>query len=65
MVLVVGIGDAMFLVVLATSLAFGGVTFAMTVVDARAQILLVELEAKVILVDLLFIVAVGSRQLMT
>ena len=57
-VLVVGVGDAVFLVVLATSLALGGVALAVTVVDAWAQVLLVELEAEVVLVDL-SIVAVG------
>ena len=56
-VLVVGVRDAMFLVVPATSLALGGVAFTMMVVDAWAQILLVELEAKVVLVDLLFVIA--------
>jgi len=63
-VLVVGVGDAVFLIVPATSLALGGVAFAMTIVDAWAQILLVELEAEVILVDLLSIVA-GSCRVMT
>ena len=63
-VLVVGVGDVVFLVVLATLLTIGGITFTMTVVDAWAQILLVELEAKVVLIDL-FIVAVGSCQLVT
>ena len=58
-VLVVGVGDAMFLVVLATSLAFGGVALAVTVVDALTQVLLVELETEVVLVDL-SVVAVGS-----
>ena len=56
-VLVVGVRDAIFLVVPVTSLALGGVTFVMMVVDAWAQILMVELEAKVVLVDLLFVVA--------
>ena len=60
----VGVRDTVFLVVPATSLALGGVAFAMTVVDAWAQILLVELEAKVVLVDLLFVVA-GSSRVMT
>jgi len=63
-VLVVGVGDAVFLIVPVTSLALGGVAFAMTIVDAWAQILLVELEAEVILVDLLSIV-VGSCRVMT
>ena len=58
-VLVVVVGDTMFLVIPVTSLAVGGVAFMMTVVDAWAQVLLVELEAEVVLVDLLFIV-VGS-----
>ena len=48
----------MFLVILATSLALGCVALAVTVVDALTQILLVELVAKVALVDL-SIVAVG------
>jgi len=63
-VLVVGVGDAVFLIVPGTSLALGGITFAMTIVDAWAQILLVELEAEVILVDLLSIIA-GSCRVMT
>jgi hypothetical protein len=58
-VLVVDVGVAVFLVVLATSLALGSVALAMTVVDALTQVLLVELEAKVALVDL-SIVAMGS-----
>jgi hypothetical protein len=58
-VLVVGIGDTMFLVVLAMSLALGGVALAVMVVDALTQILLVELETEVILVDL-SVVTVGS-----
>ena len=65
MVLVVGIGVAVFLVVLAMSLALGGVALALTVVDVRMQILSVELEAEVILVDLLFVVAVGSCRVVT
>ena len=64
-VLVVGVGDAVFLVVLVTSLALGGVALAVTVVDARTQVLLVELEAEVVLVDLLFIVAMGSCRVVT
>ena len=36
-----------------------------TVVDAWAQILLVELEVEVVLVDLLFVVAVGLCRMMT
>ena len=63
-VLVVSVGDAVFLAVPATSLALGGVAFAMMVVGALAQILLVELEAKVVLVHLLSIVA-GSCRVMT
>ena len=64
-VLVVGVGGAMFFVVLATSLALGGVALAVTVVDARTQILSVELEVEVILVDLLFVVAVVSCRVVT
>ena len=64
-VLVVGVGDAMFLVVLATSLMFGSVALAVMIVDARTQILSVELEVEVVLVDLLFIVAVGSCLVVT
>jgi len=63
-VLVVSVGDAVFLIVPVTSLALSGVAFMMTIVDAWAQILLVELEAEVILVDLLSIVA-GSCRVMT
>ena len=55
-VLVVGVGDTVFLIIPATSLALGSVTLTMTVVDAWAQILLV---------DLLFIIAVGSCRVMT
>ena len=50
------VGDAVFLIVLATSLVLGSVALAVMVVDARTQVLSVELEAEVIL----FIVAVGS-----
>jgi hypothetical protein len=57
-VLVVGVGVAVFLIVLATSLALGGIALAVMVVDALTQVLLVELEAKVVLVEL-SIVAVG------
>ena len=60
----VGVGDAKFLVIPATSIAFWGVAFAMTVVDAWAQILLVELEVEIVLIDFLFIVT-GSCQVMT
>ena len=60
-VLVVVVGDTMFLVISVTSLVVGGVAFMMTVVDAWAQVLLVELEAEVVLVDLLFIVAGSCR----
>jgi hypothetical protein len=56
---VVGVGDAVFLVVLATSLVLSGVALAVTVVDAWTKILSVELEAEVVLVDLLFVVDVG------
>ena len=59
-VLVVGVRDVVFLVVLVTSLLLGGVALAVMVVDARVQVLLVELEAEVVLVDLLFIIAMGS-----
>ena len=55
----------MFLVIPVTSLAVGGVAFMMTVVDAWVQVLLVELEAEVVLVDLLFIVAIGSCRVVT
>jgi len=41
----VGIRDAVLLVVLATSLELGSVAFAAAVVDARAQTLSVEVEA--------------------
>ena len=58
-VLVVGIGDTMFLIVLAASLLLGGVALAVMVVDAWTQVLSVELEAKVVLFDLLFVVAMG------
>ena len=40
-VLVVDVGVAMFLIVLAMLLVLGGVTLAMTVVDALMQVLLV------------------------
>ena len=52
-VLVISIQDAMLLIISATSLALGGVTIAVVIVDARTKILSVEIEAKVILVDLL------------
>ena len=55
----VDVGVAVFLVIMATSLALGGIALAMTVFDALTQVLLVELEAKVALVDL-SIVAMGS-----
>ena len=61
----VGVGDAVVLVVLAMSLVLGGVALAVTVVDALTQVLLVELEAEVVLVDLLFIVAMGSCRVVT
>ena len=54
----------MFLVVPATSLVLGGVAFVMTVVDAWAQILLVELEVGVVLIDLLFVI-VGTCRVVT
>jgi len=53
------VGVAVFLVILATSLALAGVALAVVIVDALMQILLVELVAKVALVDL-SIVAVRS-----
>jgi len=53
-----------FLIVPVTSLALGGVAFAITILDLWAQILLVELEAEVILVDLLSIIA-GLCRVMT
>ena len=65
MVLVVGVRDAVFLIVPATSLTLSSIVLTMMVVDAWTQILLVELKAKVILVDLLFIVAVGSYRVVT
>ena len=61
---VVGVRDTVFLVVLAMSLVFSSVAFVMTVVDAWVQILLVKLEAKVVLVYLLFVV-VGSCRVVT
>jgi hypothetical protein len=64
-VLVVGVGDAVFLIIPATSLALSSVALTMTVVDAWAQIFLVELEAKVVLVDLLFVIIVGSCRVVT
>ena len=54
-VLVVGVGDAMLLIVPTMSLSLGGVAFTVAVVDARALILSVELGAEVVLVDLLLI----------
>ena len=53
----VGVEDTVFLVVPATSLVLGGVAFVVAVVDARTKILLVEVEAEVVLIDLLSIVA--------
>ena len=64
-VLVVDVGDAVFLVVLAMSLALSGVVLAVTVVDAWTQVLSIELEVEVIMVDLLFVVAVGSCRVVT
>ena len=55
-VLVVGVGDTVFLIIPATSLALGSVTLTMMLVDAWAQILLV---------DLLFIIAVGPCRVVT
>ena len=52
LVATVDVGDAVFLVILATSLALGGVALAVAIVDTLTQILLVELVAKVDLVDL-------------
>jgi hypothetical protein len=63
-ILVVGIWDAMLLVIPVTSLALSSVVFTVAVVDAWVQILLVELEAEVIQIDLLFIV-MGSCRVMT
>ena len=63
-VLVVDVRGTVFLIVLATSLALGGVTLAVTVVDVLTQVLLVELEAEVILIDL-SVVAVGSCRVVT
>ena len=63
--MIVGVGDAVFLIVLATSLALSGIALAVTVVDARTQILSVEMVAEVVLVDLLFVVAVGSCRVVT
>ena len=51
----------MFLVILATSLALGGVALAVVIVDALMQILLVELVAKVALVDLSVVVVWSCR----
>ena len=56
-VLVVGIWDTVLLIVLPSLLALGDVTFVVAVVDARTKILLVEVEAEVVLIDLLSIVA--------
>ena len=55
----VDIGVAVFLVILATSLALGSVALAVAIVDALKQILLVELVTKVALVDI-SVVAVWS-----
>ena len=60
MVLVVDVGVAVFLIVLAALFLLGGVALMVTVVDALTQVLLVELEAEVALVDL-SVVAVVSR----
>ena len=56
---IVDVGVAVFLVLLATSLMLGGIALAVAIVDALTQILLVELVAKVALVDL-SVVAVWS-----
>ena len=64
-VLVVGIGDTVFHVVLVMSLALGDTALAVTVVDAWTQVLSVELEVEVVLVDLFFIIAVGSCRVVT
>ena len=64
MVLVVEVGAAVFLIVLAMSLPFGGVTLTLTIVDELAQVSLVELETKVALVDL-YVVAMRSCRVMT
>ena len=55
----VDVGVAVFLVIMATSLALGGVALAVAIVDALMQILVVELVAEVALVDL-SVVAVWS-----
>ena len=60
-VLVFGVGDAVVLVVLATSLALCGVALAVMVVDALTQVLLVELEAEVVLIDLSVVTAGSCR----
>ena len=59
------VGDAVFLIVLETSLALSGVALAVMVVDAWTQVLSVELEAEVVLFDLLFVVAVGTCRVVT
>ena len=64
-VLVVGVRDAVFLIVSATSLTLSSIALTMMVVDAWTQILFIELEAKVILVDLLFVVGMGSCRVVT
>ena len=48
----VDVGVTVFLIILATLLVLGGVALAAAIVDALTQILLVELVAKVALVDL-------------
>ena len=55
----VDIGVAVFFVILAMSLALGGIALAVAIVDPLTQILLVELVVKVALVDL-SVVAVWS-----
>ena len=63
MVLAVGVGDAVLLNIQATSLSLGGVMFTVAAVDARAQILSVELGAEVVLVDLLLVFTGSLRRL--
>ena len=55
----------MFLIVLAASLLLGGVTLAVKVVDALAQVLLVELEVEIASVDLSVIAGVVSNDDLT
>ena len=62
--LVVGVGVAVFLVILATSLVLGGIALAVAIVDVLTQVLLVELVMKDALVDL-SVIAVGSCPVVT